>query len=106
MRYIVLIYHVNKGLEGMVSSMDESSEPILKGTLKEYLENDIHWSKYPWNLEEGKEGTNYVEYTNDIFSASYQIYDGKFAECYSPANDDSLWFIGDVLCGRKKLTNV
>lgn len=101
MKYILVIKSINSKFDGLVSEFRESSEPIIKTTLLDYLKSKSNWGKRQWMHEEGKEGSSYVEYTDGKYSASYM----KTEADYSVSRDESLWFIGDVLCGRKRIVS-
>lgn len=103
MKYVLVIKSIDGKLDGLVSEFRESANPLIKTTLLDYLNSDSNWGKRQWQREEGQEGSSYIEYTDTEgrFSAFYMKTDSS----YSVSNDDSLWFIGDVLCGRKKIVN-
>ena len=64
-----------------------------------YLQNDNHWGKdiFNWQFEEGREGSDYVEYTSGAFTATLRAVDYSDPNGYNPMRDDSLTWLGDLL---------
>ena len=102
MKYVLVIKSIDGKYDGLVSEFRESNEPIIKTTLLDYLNSQSNWGKHQWQREEGHEDSNYVEYTTEGKYAAFYM---KNNSSYSVSSDDSLWFIGDVLCGRKRIAN-
>jgi len=94
MKTTILIQKSVKNLN-VVLFCRESVSVLVEGTFEDYLKNDSHWGQYTWEHEEGKEGSDYVEYTCGDITASYAksetatINDGS----YTPFEDESLFFL-------------
>ena len=90
---IILIHHKDNNL---VSFCRESSKQLVDTTFISWLQNDSHYGKKEWQLEEGNEGSEYVEYTSGDLTAKYwQMQNADMSnrhERYTPFDDNSLIF--------------
>ena len=70
-----------------------------KSNFLDYLKSDIHWGKdmFNWQFEEGREGSDYVEYTSGAFTAILRAVDYTDPNHYDPFHDDSLTFLEDLI---------
>ena len=75
-----------------------------KSNFLAYLQSDNHWGKdmFNWQFEEGREGSDYVEYTSGAFTAILRAVDYSDPNGYNPSKDDSLTWLGDLIYEARK----
>jgi hypothetical protein len=86
--YVIINSKCNLVLEAR-----ESIENIIPTTFIAWLQKDNHWNKYDWKREEGREGSDYVEYTCGDLTAKCQRINGGMSDgSYSVFNDNAYIF--------------
>ena len=95
--YSIVITQNTKGYN-LVCLIAPANEKA-RTNLLDWLKSDPHWGKdmFNWQFEEGRDGSDYVEYTSGAFTAIVRACDYSDPNGYDPTKDDSLTFIEDLI---------